>query len=93
MREALEAYRTWGPFTMPPAARLAVELTLRGPNRRLFDIDNYAKACLDALTHTAVWADDSLIDELHIQRGPVFPGGQVVVTVRPLVATLFEVRS
>ena len=77
---------------MPPAARLAVELTLRGPNRRLFDVDNYAKACLDALTHTAVWADDSLIDELHVRRGPVLPGGQVVVTVRPLVATLFEAQ-
>jgi crossover junction endodeoxyribonuclease RusA len=39
-----------------------------GPRRR--DLDNLLKATLDALTHGGVIADDSLIDDLRIVRGP-----------------------
>ncbi|GGR65694.1 hypothetical protein GCM10008959_30020 [Deinococcus seoulensis] len=73
----------------PPGARLAVQLTLHSPTRRKFDVDNYAKACLDALTHAHVWADDSLVDELRITRGPVTPGGHVHVAITPLGRTLY----
>ena len=45
------------------------------------------------LGRLGVWADDSLIDELRVTRGPVTPGGQVHVTITPLTATLFEVQS
>ena len=62
VRQRIEALRTWGPVAAPPGSRLAVTLTLHGPNRRSFDIDNRIKAVLDALTHAAVWADDALVD-------------------------------
>jgi len=90
VRESMNAYRTWGPFTMPPGARLAVGLKLYPPNRRSFDIDNRAKALLDALTHQSVWADDSLVDRLLIERGPITQGGRVDVMITALDATLFE---
>ncbi|WP_407570713.1 RusA family crossover junction endodeoxyribonuclease [Deinococcus altitudinis] len=76
----------------PIGARLAVALTLYPPDRRRIDIDNRIKAGLDALTHAGVWADDSLIDRLTVQRGPVVKGGRVAVTITALDATLFEVQ-
>ena len=82
--------RALGNPAMPAGSRLAVGLTLCAPNRRQIDIDNRIKAGLDALTHAGVWADDSLIDELTVQRGPIIKGGQVKVTITPLDATLFE---
>ena len=75
----------------PPGARLGVTLTLRPPNLRVIDIDNRVKSVLDALTHAHVWADDSLIDELRVTRGPVVSGGRVDVVITPLTTTLFEV--
>lgn len=77
----------------PPGARLALHLHVCPPDRRARDLSNLPKALEDALTHAGVWADDSLIDELRVTRGPVTPGGQVHVTITPLTATLFEVQS
>lgn len=93
VRTSLDTYRAHAPFVTPPGARLAVHLTLCAPTRRSYDVDNHVKACLDALTHCGVWADDSLIDELRVTRGPVTSGGQVHVTITPLTTTLFEVQS
>ncbi|WP_197408569.1 RusA family crossover junction endodeoxyribonuclease [Deinococcus actinosclerus] len=77
----------------PPGARLALHLHVCPPDRRARDLSNLPKALEDALTHAGVWADDSLIDELRVTRGPVTTGGQVHVTITPLTATLFEVQS
>ncbi|WP_295821722.1 RusA family crossover junction endodeoxyribonuclease [uncultured Deinococcus sp.] len=77
----------------PPGARLALHLHVCPPDRRARDLSNLPKALEDALTHAGVWADDSLIDELRVTRGPVTTGGQVHVTIRSLTATLFEVQS
>ena len=79
--------------TTPPGARLALHLHACPPDRRTRDLSNLPKALEDALTHAGVWADDSLIDELRVTRGPVTTGGQVHVTITPLTATLFEVQS
>ena len=76
----------------PPGARLALHLHVCPPDRRARDLSNLPKALEDALTHAGVWADDSLIDELRVTRGPVTTGGQVHVTITPLTATLFEVQ-
>ena len=42
------------------------------------------KALLDALGHGGVYEDDGQIDRLEIERGPVVPGGKVVVRVSVL---------
>jgi len=77
----------------PPGARLSLHLHVCPPDRRARDLSNLPKALEDALTHAGVWADDSLIDELRVTRGPVTTGGQVHVTITSLTATLFEVQS
>lgn len=76
----------------PPGARLSLHLHVCPPDRRARDLSNLPKALEDALTHAGVWADDSLIDELRVTRGPVTSGGQVHVTITPLTVTLFEVQ-
>lgn len=59
--------------------RLGVEIVAHVPDKRRRDLDNMLKAVLDSLTHAGVWADDSLIDELTIKRGPI--GGMLKVEV------------
>ena len=51
--------------------RLSVILNLYPPNHRKWDIDNRAKACLDALQHAGVIPDDEQVDRLTINRCPV----------------------
>jgi crossover junction endodeoxyribonuclease RusA len=63
----------------PLTTRLAVEMLLYPPDRRRRDIDNTAKALLDALQHAGVYTDDSQIDRLVIERGPL--GGYVEVSI------------
>jgi crossover junction endodeoxyribonuclease RusA len=64
-------------------ARLAVTITMHAPDKRERDLDNFAKAACDALTHSHVWDDDSQIDELHLIRGAVVPhDGHVIVQIR-----------
>ena len=78
------------PAAVPAGSRLAVHAFVNPPDRRARDLDNLGKGLLDSLTAAGVWADDSLIDVLTFQRGPVLKGGQVKVTITPLDATLFE---
>lgn len=62
--------------------RLAVTVNIHAPDRRRRDIDNVAKALLDALTHAGLWEDDSQLDDLRLIRGAVRPrNGCVVVAV------------
>ena len=51
--------------------RMLVEVILFPPDNRMRDIDNYNKSLLDALTHSGVWEDDALIDQLFVYRGEV----------------------
>lgn len=76
--------------TCPPGARLHLHLVACPPDRRARDLSNMPKALEDALTHAQVWADDSLIDRLTVDRGPLVPGGRVDVVITTLTATLFE---
>lgn len=38
------------------------------PATTLGDVDNYAKAVLDALTHDGWWTDDKLVTDLHVRK-------------------------
>lgn len=79
----------------PLAGRLAVRVIVYPPDRRKRDLDNVLKS-LDALSQEinkktgqvvfpGVWLDDSQIDILHVERGPVHrEGGYVRVHVREL---------
>lgn len=55
----------------PLAGRLSVRVVLSGETDAEFDLDNRMKGLLDAITKAGVWADDSQIDRLVIERGPV----------------------
>ncbi len=74
---------------LPLAGALEVCVTLRPPDRRRRDEDNFAgKALFDALTKAGVWGDDSQIRRKVVEWGDVAPGGCVVVEIRPLAQTL-----
>ena len=51
--------------------RILVEVVIFPPDQRKRDMDNYNKALLDALSHSGIWADDQLIDQLFVYRGAV----------------------
>ena len=50
-------------------------------SHRRYDVDNLAKATLDALTHAGIWADDSQVVSLCITKRDVVKGGQIVLRV------------
>ncbi|MBA4174751.1 MAG: hypothetical protein C0511_19390 [Hyphomicrobium sp.] len=59
--------------------RLEVRVTVCPPDSRRRDLDNVQKALLDALAKGGAYRDDSQIDRLIVERGPVMPGGKVLV--------------
>jgi len=65
------------------AGGLIVSILLRFPDKRRRDIDNYAKAVLDALTDAGVWLDDSQINALSIVRGAIAKPGECVISIAP----------
>ncbi|MBX3435459.1 MAG: RusA family crossover junction endodeoxyribonuclease [Pirellulales bacterium] len=67
--------------------RLAVRVTVCPPDHRRRDLDNVQKALLDALAKGGVYRDDSQIDRLEVERGPVTPGGKVLVEIREIART------
>lgn len=52
--------------TITDLIKLEIEAWM--PDNRKRDLDNTMKALLDAITHTGLWADDSLIDDLRVYR-------------------------
>lgn len=62
--------------------RLMVGVQVFPPDNRRRDLDNVLKALLDALKHGGAYEDDSQIDWLLVQRGPVCKGGKTVVQIR-----------
>ena len=63
-----EVLKQLGDFE-PITDRIHVSVVLYPPDKRKRDLDNYMKPLLDALTHSQLWIDDSIIDQLHIFRG------------------------
>ena len=64
--------------------RLEVRVTVCPPDNRRRDLDNVQKALLDALAKGGAYRDDSQIDRLVVERGPVTPGGKVRVEISQL---------
>lgn len=69
------------PYVIESRDRLDVRIELQPPDRRRRDLDNVLKPLLDSMTYAHVWADDSQIDILLIERGEVCRGGCVIVTI------------
>jgi crossover junction endodeoxyribonuclease RusA len=63
--------------------RLKVTVELCPPDKRIRDLDNYAKSLLDALCQAGVFEDDSQIDYLLLVRGKQIKGGQCLVSIQP----------
>jgi len=64
-----------GPRKPPAGGTIALRMDAFPPDRRRRDLDNIAKATLDALEHAGVYEDDSQIDLLLTRRGePTKPG-------------------
>lgn len=77
-----------------PEGRLFVGVQLFPPDNRVRDIDNFGgKALLDALTHSKIIKDDSLIDCLTIQRMPVIKGGKCRVFISEYTAITNELAG
>ena len=65
-------------------SRLEISITLYPTDKRVRDIDNSIKSCLDALVATKLFDDDSQVDVLLILRGEQRKGGQALVTIKTL---------
>lgn len=69
--------------------RLHVRFIARPPSLQTIDLDNRLKAPLDALTHAGMWEDDSQVDRLEIDRGPLLRGlGSLSVEIMPMRAAV-----
>lgn len=69
----------------PPAGgRIALCVDAFPPDRRRRDLDNLQKALIDSGQHAGLYEDDSQIDLLLVQRGPVMKGGLVRVHIELL---------
>lgn len=68
----------------PFEGRLAVSISASPPDRRKRDLDNLLKATFDAMEHAGVYIDDSQIDSIIIDRGPVVKGGHLKVRLSDL---------
>ncbi len=61
--------------------RLSVFIEAYPPDRRRRDLDNILKSLLDSLQHAGIYADDSQIDQLFIQRYKEL-NSQVIVSIK-----------
>jgi len=70
-----------GPRRPPSGGRIALAMGAFPPDRRRRDLDNIAKAVLDALEHAGVYADDSQIDLLLTRRREPVKGGRLDIHI------------
>lgn len=64
--------------------RVKVTITLHPPTLRKYDVDNFNKAILDAITHAKVWLDDELVYQLTISKEVKVKGGRAIVLIERL---------
>ena len=64
---------------LPLTTRLALILWISPPTRRHYDMDGKVKVVQDALQDAGVFVNDEQIDELHVYRCGIHPGGMAEV--------------
>jgi len=82
--DALAAIWTQHKVGKPIDYHVKVVMDFYPPTARKFDLDNYNKAPLDALTHARVWDDDDLVYDLHCIKHEKREGGALVVSIEPI---------
>lgn len=74
--------------------RMLVEAVIFPPDRHIRDIMNYEKALSDAITHSGLWVDDSLIDQFFMYRGQTRPrNASVYVRISEAGPVITDVRQ
>lgn len=70
----------------PIKTRISMECELWRPDRRKqgYNIDNFLKCLLDAITYAGIWDDDDQVDCLLIHKCGVEAPGKIIVTLREL---------
>ena len=85
LSDRAKAYRKEVYYTVPRIdplqGPLRVDMDIYPKSRHRYDVDNLAKATLDALTHAGIWHDDSQVVSLCITKRDFFKGGQVILRV------------
>ena len=89
-----EKYREWlrdsvddiimgGDWNADPIATMVkMEILVHPKDKRLRDIDNYAKACADLMEAAGVIIDDRQIVKLTIERGEFMPDHMVTISIK-----------
>ena len=85
LSDRAKAYRKEVYYTIPRIdalkGPLCVDMDVYPRSRRRYDVDNLAKATLDALTNAGIWVDDSQVVSLCMTKRDVVKGGQIVLRV------------
>ena len=63
---------------------VSMSIVLNPPSLRRYDVDNFSKSLLDALSHANFWIDDEQVNKLTISKGEKIKGGNVQVKVSML---------
>ena len=67
---------------------IEVKVGVYVPDKRKRDLDNILKGLFDSLTKASVYADDSLIEKLEVEKLGFKKGGEVQVKIQPKEATI-----
>ena len=78
------AYELPDRWRLPLKGKLAMDLVMHVPDRRVRDCDNILKGLFDSMQHSGIIENDGNIDEIHLVRGSVKPGGCVDIMIRVL---------
>lgn len=75
-------------FTVPVYVKLELVCERPKTSQRLYprgDVDNYAKAVLDALTEKGYWTDDDLVVRLSVEKRFALKheAPSIIVTIKP----------
>lgn len=82
--EVVQLARERGGIGSVMVGPVSVRVQAYPPDRRRRDMDNLGKALLDALWMAGVFEDDYQVARLSIERGAVYPGGELLVDIREL---------
>ena len=66
--------------------RLCVVIRVFPRDKRLQDIDNRIKSCLDSLQHAGAFENDEQVDDLQVTRGQIVSGGRIEIMIGDLNA-------